>query len=154
MPKLEKACCICLITSMLITFLVLVGEAATASITMKPGEEVIQPISLAVEDRVLIQFNVIGGTNLIQFSITFPNGTVQNLGEVGTFSSSFVCDLDGECMLNFTNADQTENKLVTLNYGIDHYILGMPQMLFMVIVIMVTSLVGVAVFIGLSRKPY
>ena len=154
MPKLRKKCCFCLIISVLITFLVVVGEAATASITLKPGAEVIQPIGLVVEDRVLVQFNVIGGTKLIQFSVTFPNGTVQNFGEVGSFSSSFVCDLDGECTLNFTNTDQTENKLVTLNYEIDHYILGMPQMLFMVILIVVVSLVGVAVFIGLSRKPY
>jgi len=40
-----------------------------------------------------------------------------------------------------------------LNYEIDHYIFGMPQMLFMVILIAVVSMVGVAVFIGLSRKP-
>jgi hypothetical protein len=40
-----------------------------------------------------------------------------------------------------------------LNYEIDHYIFGMPQMLFMVIVIAVISVVGVAVFVGLSKKP-
>ena len=63
-------------------------------------------------------------------------------------------DVDGECTLNFTNTDQTEHKLVTLNYDITHYIFGMPQMLFMVILIAVVSVAGVAVFIGLSRKPY
>jgi hypothetical protein len=51
------------------------------------------------------------------------------------------------------NTDQTENILVTLDYEVQHYIFGIPQMLFMVILIAVVSMVGVAVFIGLSRKP-
>jgi hypothetical protein len=140
---------------MLITFLVGFGEAATLSLTVKQGEKMIQPISLVVEDRVLIQFKVIGATSsFLQFSMTFPNGTVHNFGEVGTFSTSFVCDLEGEYTLNFTNTDQTENKLVTLNYNIDHYIFGIPQTLFLVILIGVVSVLGVAVFIGLSPKPY
>ena len=139
---------------MLTAVLVGFGEATTASFTVKQGEEVIYPIDIIVEDRVLIQFNVIGATSsLIQFSLTFPNATMKDFGEVGDFSTSFVCDLEGEYTLNFTNNDQTENKLITLNYEIDHYIFGMPQMLFMVILIVVVSMVGVAVFIGLSRKP-
>jgi len=155
MANLGKTCCTCLVILVLIAFLVGIGEAATLSLTVKHSEEVIQPISLVVEDRVLIQVKVIGATSsLIQFSITFPNSTVQNFGEVGTFSTSFVCDLKGEYTLNFTNNDQTENKLVTLNYDIDHYIFGIPQTLFLVLLIGVVSVLGVAVFIGLSRKPY
>ncbi len=135
--------------------LVGLGEATTASLNVKPGEEAIQPVSLIAEDRVLIQFKVIGATSsLVHFSLTFPNATVKDFGEVSDFSTSFVCDAEGEYMLNFTNPDQTESKLVTLDYEVDHYILGMPQMLFMVILIAVVSVVGVAVFIGLSRKPY
>ena len=148
-------CCIFPVILVLIAFLIGLGEANTASFTVKQGDEVIHPLNLIAEDRVFIQVKVIGATSSrIQFSIIFPNGTVQSLGEVGDFSTSFVCDVDGECTLNFTNTDQTEHKLVTLNYDITHYIFGMPQMLFMVILIAVVSVVGVAVFIGLSRKPY
>jgi hypothetical protein len=154
MVNLKKTCCSCLIILVVIAFIIGLGEATTASITVKQGEELTHPVNLIVEDRVLIQFKVIGATSsLIQFSITFPNATVQNLGEVSDFTTSFVCDLEGEYTLNFMNNDQTENKLVTLNYEVDHYIFGMPQMLFMVILIAVISLVGVAVFIGLSHKP-
>ena len=154
MVNLKKTCFSCLIILVVIAFIIGLGEATTASITVKQGEELTHPVNLIVEDRVLIQFKVIGATSsLIQFSITFPNATVQNLGEVSDFTTSFVCDLEGEYTLNFMNNDQTENKLVTLNYEVDHYIFGMPQMLFMVILIAVISLVGVAVFIGLSHKP-
>ena len=145
--------------SVLTTFVVGIGKANTASVTVKQGEEMIHHIELVAEDRVSIQLKVIGENfgasgGRIQFSITFPNATVQNFGEVGDFSTSFVCDVDGDCALNFTNTDQTEGKLVTLNYEVTHYFFGMPQMLFMVVLIGVVSVAGVAVFIGLSRKPY
>jgi hypothetical protein len=133
------------------------GHATTTNFTLKGGGELTHPINLIANDRVLIQCKVISAladtSNTVQFSINFPNGTVKDFGEKGDFSYSFVCDAGGEYMLNFTNNDQTENKLVTLNYEIDHYIFGMPQMLFMVILIAVVSVIGVAVFIGLSKKP-
>jgi hypothetical protein len=157
MANLRKTCCASLIILVLTVFLVGFGEAATLSLTIKSAEEVTQPISLVVEDRVLIQVRVIGttsGSGYIQFSMTCPNGTVQNFGEVSSFTTGFVCDFEGEYTLNFTNADQSENKLVTLNYNIDHYIFGIPQTLFLVLLIGVVSVLGVAVFIGLSRKPY
>jgi hypothetical protein len=155
MANLRKTSCTCLIILALTAVLVGLGEATTASLKVKPDEEILQPVNLIAEDRVLIQFKVIGATSsLVHFSLIFPNATVKDFGEVSSYSTSFVCDLEGEYKLNFTNTDQTENKLVTLNYEIDHYILGMPQMLFMVILIAVVSVVGVAVFIGLSRKPY
>jgi hypothetical protein len=156
MANLRKTCCASIVILVLTAFFVGIGEAATLSITVKHGEEVIQPISLVVEDRVLIQVKVIGasGSSRIQFSMACPNGTVQNFGEVVDFSTGFVCDLEGEYRLNFTNADQSENILVTLNYNIDHFIFGIPQTLFLVLLIGVVSVVGVAVFIGLSRKPY
>lgn len=154
MANLRKACCASLVILALTVFFVGLGDATTASITVKPGEEVLQPVKLMAEDRVLIQFKVIGTVrSLVHFSLTFPNATLKDYGEVSEYSTSFVCDLEGEYVLNFTNKDQTENKLVTLNYEIDHYIFGMPQMLFMVILIAVVSVVGVAVFIGLSKKP-
>jgi len=131
------------------------GHATTTQFTLNSEEEITHPINLIKEDRVLIQFTAIGGeANTLHCSLIFPNGTEKDFGEVGKASYSFVCDAEGEYKLHFTNTDQTENKLVTLNYEIDHYILGMPQMLFMVILIAVVSMIGVAVFIGLSRKPY
>jgi hypothetical protein len=140
--------------------MVLIGFcwATTAQFTVEAGGELSHPINLVAEDRVLMQFKVVGGVvgaaNVVGFSMVFPNGTVKDFGESGDFSYSFVSDAEGEYQLNFMNSDEIDAKLVTLNYEIDHYILGMPQMLFMVILIAVVSLVGVAVFIGLSKKPY
>ena len=148
-----------LIILLLFAVFIGVGQAMVTNLSVKGGEEVTYPINLAAEDRVLIQFSAVGEASVgetsstLHFSILFPNETVKDFGEVGKASYSFICDIEGIYTLNFTNNDPTVNKLVTLNYEIDHYIFGIPQMLFMVILIAVVSMVGVAVFIGLSRKP-
>ena len=130
------------------------GQATMAMFTLQGGGEQNHPINLIVEDRVLIQYKLVGGNvSAMQFSISFPDGTVRDFGGSGDFSHSFICDVEGEYVLHFVNTDQTEEIYVTLNYEVQHYIFGIPQMLFMVILIAVVSIVGVAVFIGLSRKP-
>jgi len=105
MANPRKTSCLCLIILALTAVLVELGEATTASLTVKPGEEILQPVNLIVEDRVLIQFKVIGATSsLVHFSLTFPNVTRKDFGEVSDFSTSFVCEAEGEYVLNFTNS--------------------------------------------------
>ena len=149
---------VCAFLLILIPTIFIFAETASATVTnfrVQDDKEVIHPIKLVNEDRVLIQFSVIGQSkNSLQFSIAFPNGTVIDYGEVGVFHLSFICTSEGQYLLNFTNNDIGDSKLVTLDYEIDHYMFGMPQMLFMTIVIAVICVAGVAVFIGLSRKPY
>jgi hypothetical protein len=138
----------------LLSVLTVFCQAVIASLTVKGGEEFNRPLELILEDRVSIQYKVVGGkANAVQFSMSFPNDTVRDFGGSGDFSYSFVCDLKGDYLLNFVNTDQAD-VLLTLEYEVQHYIFGMPQMLFMVVLIAVVSLAGVAVFIGLSRKPY
>jgi hypothetical protein len=127
-------------------------QAMTTNFTVKSGEEVTHPIDLIVEDRVLIQFKVVGGTaNTLHFSISFPNATVRDFGEPGDFSYSFICDVEGEYVLHFVNNDQTENILVTLNYEVQHYVFGIPQMLFLTIIIVLACIIGVAAFVLMGR---
>ena len=124
------------------------------SLTVKAGEEATHPINLIVEDHVLIQYRFVrGNVSAMQFSISFPNGTLRDFETSGDFSYSFICDVEGEYLLHFFNTNQEEDLQVYLNYEIQHYILGIPQMLFMVILIAIISVVGVAIFIGLSQRP-
>jgi hypothetical protein len=135
------------------SILVQLAEATSMTITVHGGEEEAKMISLAVEDRVLIRFVVVGQSDSsVHFYITYPNGTEKDFGKVGDFHYSFVCDAEGEHVLHFSNTDSTEDKLVTLNYEIEHYIFGIPQMLFLVIIIVVVCVAAVAVFI-LMGKP-
>ena len=132
------------------------GQAMITTLAVKGGEEVTYPITLAVEDRVLIQFSVavvsaVGEhSNTVHCSIVFPNGTVRDFGDETSFS--FVCDMGGEYTLHFVNNDAMADKSVTLNYEIDHYIFGFPQMLFMALIIVLACVGGVFAFVILGRK--
>jgi len=121
--------------------------------TVQGGKEETRSISLAVEDRVLIRFTVVGlSDSSLHFYTTYPNGTEKDFGRRGDFHNSFLCDIEGECVLHFSNTDSTEDKLVALNYEVQHYIFGIPQMLFLTIIIVVVCVAAVAVFI-LMGKP-
>jgi hypothetical protein len=154
MANLKRSLVTVLVALALLSVLTVFCQAVMTSLTVKGGEELNHTLNLVLEDRVSIQYRVVGGNaNAMQFSMTFPNGTVKDFGGLSTFSYSFVCDAEGDHILNFVNTDQAD-VLLTLEYEVQHYIYGMPQMLFMVILIAVVSVAGVAVFIGLSRKPY
>jgi hypothetical protein len=139
----------------LLAVLIGLGNATTTYLIVKGGEEVTHPITLAVEDRVLVQFTALGAedTHTVHFSILFPNGTERDFGNVAQASYSFICDVEGEYELHFVNNDQTIDKRVTLNYEIQHYIFGIPQMLFMVLIVVLACIGGVFAFVIMGR-PY
>jgi hypothetical protein len=139
-----------------ITFSILVkaAEATAMNFTVHGDEEISKSLSLAVEDHVLIRFTVVGGSeNSIHFYIAYPNGTEKNFGDVGDFNFNFVCDAEGEYVLHFSNAGSSADKSVTLDYEIDHYILGIPQMLFLALIVVIVCVAAVAVFIFMG-KPH
>lgn len=136
-----------------VSILVQLAEATAMNFTVHGGEEVTKSISLEVDDHTVIKFTVVGQTaNTLDFYITYPNGTVKDFGKVGNLNYPFVCDKAGEHILHFSNKDSTEDKLVTLDYEIEHYIFGIPQMLFLTIIIVLVCMAAVATFI-LMGKP-
>jgi hypothetical protein len=128
------------------------AEATSMNFTVHGGKEEVKSISLMVEDHVLIRFTVVGSSdNALYFSITYPNVSVKEFGKMGYFNYPFVCDDEGEYILHFSNTDSTEDKLVTLDYEIQHYIFGIPQMLFLTIIIVLVCVAAVAVFIFMGK---
>ncbi|MEJ2280680.1 MAG: hypothetical protein P8X97_01980 [Candidatus Bathyarchaeota archaeon] len=130
---------------LLIIFLINLSNASLSSLTVPAGDEINQKINLDVNDRVVIEFKILGTkNNFVSFSLFYPNATEINFGEIGELNYNFMCDAKGEYQLNFVNNDLNESKLVTLNLDVEHYILGMPQMLFLAVVIVVIFLAGLA----------
>jgi len=154
MVNLKRLPACILIFLALLAVLVGLGRAMTTSLTVKGGEEVTYPITLVVEDRVLIQFTAIGEgeANTLHFSIIFPNSTEIDFGEVGKASYSFICDAEGEYKLHFVNNDQAVERRVTLNYEIQHYVFGIPSMFLLVIIIVLACVGGIFAFVILGRK--
>jgi hypothetical protein len=160
MANLRRLRSFILVILALLAVFIGVSQAMTTNLTFKGGEEVTHSINLVAEDRVLIQFSVVvssavgEASNTVHSWIVSPNNvTLRDFGEVGQTSFSFVCDVEGEYTLHFVNNEQTAEKRVTLNYEIDHYIFGIPQMLFMALIIVLACVGGVAAFVLLGRNP-
>ena len=160
MLKLRRLRCFILVILALLAVFTGVGQAMVTTLTLKGGEEVTYAVNLVAEDRVLIQFSAVAessvgeASNTVHSWVVSPdNVTLRDFGEVGQASFSFVCEVEGEYRLHFVNGDLTADKRVTLNYEIDHYIFGMPQMLFMALIIVLACVGGVAAFVMLGRKP-
>jgi hypothetical protein len=129
--------------------------ATVLTFTVPAGRQTIRPISLSVDDHVVIKVSVVGneGDNTLDFSLNYPNGTVKMaFFQSGSVDYPFVCEVDGQYTLNFSNVAYAHDKLVSLDYEIDHYILGMPQMFFLAIIIAVLCVAAVAVFILMGRQ--
>jgi len=131
------------------------AKATTMSFTLPKGEEWTKSISLVADDRVLIEFTAVGQTKSeLDFYITDPQGNMKvEYNKVGTVKHCFICDTAGEYVLHISNTDQSEDKLVTLNYDVQHYILGIPQTLFLALVIALVCVGAVATF-ALMGKPH
>jgi len=152
MIKSEKLPIHFLFIVMVFSIIVQLAEATTANFTVHGGEEETRSISLAVEDHVVIKFTVVGQTaSTLNFRIDYPNGTVKDFGMVGTLNYPFVCEDAGEYVLRFSNVDSSEDKFVTLDYEVQHYIFGIPQMLFLTIIIVLVCMAAVATFIFMGK---
>ena len=146
----------------LILFLLIVSlatcnaNATTENFTVAPESEVTKSLNLQKDDRVAIGFTVVGQTiNALNFSVTDPNGdTIIQYDTVGQKSFSLHATTPGVYILHFDNSDSPKEKMVTLNYDVQHYILGIPQTLFYVLVIAVISVIGIAFFVLLGKTTY
>jgi len=128
------------------------ARALAMNFTVHSGEEETRTINLAVDDHVLVRFTVVGQSDSsLWFYIVYPNGTAKEFGKVGYLHYSFVCDLKGDYVLRFSNVDSSEDKLVTFECEIEHYIFGIPQMLFLTIIIVLVCIIAVAVFIFMGK---
>jgi hypothetical protein len=151
-----KRCVVCsLLVAKIVLLLIPSVRAAAESFTVRARQEETKFLNLAVEDHVLIRFTVTGGTtSTLDFSITDPHGNVmETFDNTGNVNYAFVCSQEGEYKLNFSNIASAEDKLVSLDYEIEHYIFGMPQNLFLTFIIVGTCVAAVAAFILMSKHP-
>lgn len=127
-------------------------HATTQSINVEAGKEFVVNINVESGDRVQFTFITTGKSySNLTFSITFPNATVMDLGQIDQYSSSFTSDAKGTCELHFNNINSSETELVSLNYEVQHYILGIPQMIFVLAAIAILLMVVVAGYIIMGK---
>jgi hypothetical protein len=143
-----------LVVATLIVIFTTPVRATTMSFTVPAGQDVTRMLTLVVDDRVTIKFTVTGQTtSVLDFYIVDTNGSVtESYRQTGNANINFVCSDAGNYTMHFSNTDPNEDKLVSLDYEIQHYIFGMPEMLFMTIVIAALCLLMAAAFIAMGRR--
>jgi len=150
--KLNRLVCLLLVFILLITMIVATVQAATESLNIQAGEDSVLKISMSTEDHIQITFSVLSpSSSVFRFWIVFPNGTSRDYGESTSYNINFASEVQGECELHFDNTNSTSTQLVTLNYEIEHYYFGIPEISFLIIVIGVLLLCVVAGYIIMGK---
>jgi hypothetical protein len=151
MKPFNRLVCLLAVFIILITTIAVV-QAATESLNVQAGEDSVRKIDMSTEDHIRISFTVLSQSpSSFRFWIVFTNGTTKDYGESTSYNISFVSDVQGECELHFDNTNSTSNQLVTLNYEIEHYHFGIPEIPFLIIVIAVLLLCIVAGYIIMGK---
>jgi hypothetical protein len=128
------------------------AQAITESLNIQAGKESIRTINLASEDKIRITFTLLSRTPRdFHFWMVFPNSTKRDYGETTQTTISFSSEVKGTCELHFDNSNSSKNQLVTLNYEIEHFIFGIPQIPFLLIVVTFFLLCIIAGYIIMGK---
>lgn len=128
-------------------------SAVSRTIYVDAGQNEVESISLKVNDEVSGRISVIGGSNDdIDFYITDPDGeAIMQKERVSVKDFRFTASKEGTYKLHFDNSFSTDRKTVTFNYDVRHFIFGIPQEDFLVFMIMIVALIGLILFVAMSR---
>jgi hypothetical protein len=129
-------------------------HATTESVNVEAAKEVVCKINVVSQDRVQITFVTTGqSSSNLSILIKYPNSTVLNLGEIDQYSTKFISDVQGTCEVHFDNTNSSESAFVALNYNVDHYIFGIPEMIVVLLAIVVLLMVVVSGYIIMGKYP-
>lgn len=149
--SIRRLCCLFLILCLFISSLGIV-QATTESLTIDAGKEVVCKIDVTSQDRVQLTFVTTDqASSNLSFSIVFPNSTVVSLGELDQYSTKFTSNVQGICELHFDNTNSSESEFVAVNYNVEHYIFGMPEMIFVLAAIAVLLMAIVSGYIIMGK---
>jgi multisubunit Na+/H+ antiporter MnhC subunit len=155
MILIKKHLTLSLLATTVVLLFVPTVRATAESFTVRAGQEEIISLSLAADDHVQVRFTVTGqATNVLDFYITDPHGNImENFGTTSNLNYAFVCSQEGEHKLHFSNVASAEDRLVSLDYEVQHYVFSMQQNLFLTLVVAGICVAAIAVFILMSKHP-
>ncbi len=125
------------------------------SFILQPLEEYTIALSLQLTDGVSGSFSTVSddGTG-VNFYVTDPyNNTILHYDDVLQRSFSFTAEVKGDFQLHFDNSlSAAYRKTVSLNYDVTHYVMGLPQEQFLMIVIVAVAVIGLMLYAVLMPK--
>ena len=153
--KIEGISCVLLV---IMTISIFTNDvvAETENFKVPAFAETTKSLSLQADDQISMGYTIIGEpSSEFDFRITAPSGeTILQFSGIGQRNFSFAATATGTYIMHFDNSLSSEEEVVTLNYSIQHYIMGIPQNMFLVIVIAVILVLAVAIFAFLGKPTY
>jgi len=155
MQKITFASAFAIIGVLIIVGILVPAFGTNTSFTLQPLEERTVTLSLRLDDGVSGSFSTVSddGTG-VNFHVTDPyNNTILHYEDVLQRSFSFTAEAEGDFQLHFDNSlSAAYRKTVSLNYDVTHYILGLPQEQFLMIVIVAVAVIGLMLYAVLMPK--
>jgi len=143
------------ISAFILAGILMPAVGTNTSFTLQPLEERTINLSLQQTDGVSGSFSTVSddGTG-INFYVTDPyNNTILHYDDVLQRSFSFTTEVEGDFQLHFDNSlSAAYRKTVSLNYDVTHYIMGLPQEQFLMIVIVAVAVIGLILYAVLMPK--
>ena len=130
--------------------------AETENFTVQAFAETTRSISLQQGDHVSIGYTIVAvSSSEFDFRITDPSGqTILNFTSTDARNVSFAATETGTYILHFDNSQSSDDKFVTWNYNTDQYVMGIPQSMFLVVIIAIILVIFAAVYAILGKSRY
>jgi hypothetical protein len=145
----KSACALLALVATISSLLIPTVMAIDSNFVIPPQKEQTITLSLQETDTLSGSFSVISNDETgINFYIIDPrNQTALRYDNVGQRRFFIIANITGNYQMHFDNSiSSTSQKTIALNYDKVHYIMGMPQEQFLLIVVAVGCLIGILIF--------
>ena len=155
MPKPAFAFTLTVLSVVILVGTLGVAFATNASFILQPLKEHTIALDLKETDGVSGSFSTVSDDETgLNFYITDPyNNTILRYDNILQRSFSFTAEVEGISQLHFDNSlSNSSRKTVSLNYEITHYVMGLPQEQFLLIIIAAVAVIGLMLYAVLMPK--
>jgi hypothetical protein len=127
--------------------------ATAGTVSVPAGKTVSTNVDLNVEDEVSGRISVIGdeadGVNFTVFSPSGQSALPSQMVTVADFK--FSASEKGTYRFIFDNSLSLVDKTVSFNYDVKHYWFGMPQEVFLMIIVVLVGALALAIYAMASK---
>jgi hypothetical protein len=127
--------------------------ATAETVLVQSGKTVFRDVNLNVEDEVSGRISVIGGeSGGINFTVVGPNDQIVLPTKMVIVSDfKFSASEKGTYRFIFDNSLSSIDKTVSFNYDAKHYWFGMPQEVFLMIIVVLVGALALAIYAMASK---
>jgi hypothetical protein len=127
--------------------------ATAATVSVPAGKTVSTNVDLNVEDEVSGRISVVGDeADGVNFTVVSPSGLSALPSQIVTVTDfKFSASEKGTYRFIFDNSLSLVDKTVSFNYDVKHYWFGLPQEVFLMIIVVLVGALALAIYAMASK---